>query len=164
MVKAELRQRYGLAEELPAELAAQLAASVKAPKRKLGGFADRCAVGLEAVAGWLQAEGEWQRRELVAGPACYCAALPRLPARIIPIPPLICLLTDAPKGLGTKLPAKKEKKAAAKEGGAGGASPAATGEGGAAGSGKAAREKGPLVEVKAKPWEVRSLGVMGCQG
>ena len=36
VVRPELRQRFGLPEELPEEVQAKLAASVKAPKRKLG--------------------------------------------------------------------------------------------------------------------------------
>ncbi len=38
VVKPELRQRYSLAEEVPEDIQAALAASVKAPKRKLGAF------------------------------------------------------------------------------------------------------------------------------
>ena len=52
VVKPELRQRFGLAEELPEDIQAALAASVKAPKRKLGELccaALRCAVFCCAV-------------------------------------------------------------------------------------------------------------------
>lgn len=46
MVKPELRQRYGLPDEVPEDIQAALVASVKAPKRKLGalcsGSGDGC--------------------------------------------------------------------------------------------------------------------------
>ncbi|PRW55979.1 DDT domain-containing isoform A [Chlorella sorokiniana] len=101
VVKPELRQRYSLAEEIPEDIQAALAASVKAPKRKL----------------------------------------------------------EAPKGLGTKLPSKKDKKEKAAAGGeAAGAAggEAAAGEGGAtpaAAGAKKEKEAVPMQRVEAKSLE-----------
>ena len=45
VVKPELRQRYGLPDEVPEDIQAALAASVKAPKRKLGGLCSGSGIG-----------------------------------------------------------------------------------------------------------------------
>lgn len=51
MVKPELRQRYGLPDEVPEDIQAALAASVKAPKRKLGGLCSGSGCGWLTVGG-----------------------------------------------------------------------------------------------------------------
>lgn len=77
----------------------------------------------------------------------------------MPLPARPGCVADAPKGLGTKLPAKKEKKdkAAAAAGGEGG-------EGGEGSTPAAKKEKEavPMQRVEAKSWEVgaeRALGL-----
>lgn len=59
---------------------------------------------------------------------------------------------EAPKGLGTKLPVKKE--GAGKKGAAGPASPA-----GGEGASQMEKEEVPMVRVEAKSLEVRDSGV-----
>ncbi len=71
------------------------------------------------------------------------------------MPPCPCPAAEAPKGLGTKLPSKRDKKdkaaaggEAAGEGGEGGATPAA------AAAAKKEKEAVPMQRVEAKSWEV----------
>ena len=76
--------------------------------------------------------------------------------------PLPCPSSEAPKGLGTKLPSKKEKKDKAAAGGEAAAAAAAGGEGGATpAAAKKEKEAVSMQRVEAKSWEV-GAGGLGC--
>ena len=120
VVKPALRGRYGLAAELPAAVAEALAASVKPPKQK-----KQLKLGTWAVYLYLCA----RRRSCIfrccvvaacgaAAPASPQAWQPSTHLTARPGQGPLCFPADAPKGLGTKLPGKKEGKKAAE--GAGG--------------------------------------------